>query len=235
MDFDLQTILTSLVVVVVSLSVHEYAHARVAYALGDDTAYLAGRLTLNPLAHLDPFGTLAFIFARIGWAKPVPVNYAKLTRAKNMKAGVLLVSLAGPLSNLAISFVAAAFTNSLRLVPLFWGDQVFTPQSFAARFIIFLTFVGLAFYYANINLAIFNLLPLPPLDGSKILAYFLPDRLYLKLAQYERYIGMVVFALFIFGGSYVAKVMSYIATPFHMILWQPWQLLTNWLVGRMLG
>lgn len=222
-NLDIRGILMSILVLSISLSTHEYAHARMAYQLGDDTAKKAGRMTLNPLAHLDPLGTLAFIFARVGWAKPVPVSYSRLTKAKNMKQGVMLVSLAGPAANLLLSFVGAFLLNFyVVLLELFMAN----PSSMSAGqyqihslLLYFLYF----FHKSNIYLAIFNLLPLPPLDGSKIAAYLLPDKYYIRLAKYERYIGLLVFALFIFAGKYLTQVMNFLAKPFYYILMYPWE------------
>ncbi len=230
LNLDIPGILSTILVLTLSLSTHEYAHGRVAYALGDDTAAQAGRLTLNPLAHLDPLGTLAFLIARIGWAKPVPVNYSKLTKAKSTKQGVMLVSLAGPVSNLIIAFAAAFLFNLLRVIAALLAVNNPAMGPGTVQFVRFLYDLFLAFYFSNIGLAIFNLLPLPPLDGSKILAYFLPDRAFIWLARYERYIGLAMLALFIFGSSYMGRVLSWLATPFNYVLMLPWSSLADWLI-----
>lgn len=234
LNLDIPGILSTILVLTLSLSTHEYAHGRVAYALGDDTAAQAGRLTLNPLAHLDPLGALAFLIARIGWAKPVPVNYSKLTMAKSPKQGVMLVSLAGPVSNLIIAFVAAFLFNLLRVVAALVAVNSQSMSPGMVQFFRFLYDLFLTFYFSNIGLAIFNLLPLPPLDGSKILAFFLPDRAFLWLARYERYIGLAMLALFIFAGSYMGRVLSWLATPFNYVLMLPWSSLADWLIRRIM-
>lgn len=234
LNLDIPGILSTILVLTLSLSTHEYAHGRVAYALGDDTAAQAGRLTLNPLAHLDPLGALAFLIARIGWAKPVPVNYSKLTKAKSSKQGVMLVSLAGPVSNLIIAFVAAFLFNLLRVVAALVAVNSQSMSPGMVQFFRFLYDLFLTFYFSNIGLAIFNLLPLPPLDGSKILAFFLPDRAFLWLARYERYIGLAMLALFIFAGSYMGRVLSWLATPFNYVLMLPWSSLADWLIRRIM-
>lgn len=234
LNLDIPGILSTILVLTLSLSTHEYAHGRVAYALGDDTAAQAGRLTLNPLAHLDPLGALAFLIARIGWAKPVPVNYSKLTKAKSPKQGVMLVSLAGPVSNLIIAFVAAFLFNLLRVVAALVAVNSQSISPGLVQFFRFLYDLFLTFYFSNIGLAIFNLLPLPPLDGSKILAFFLPDRAFLWLARYERYIGLAMLALFIFAGSYMGRVLSWLATPFNYVLMLPWSSLADWLIRRIM-
>lgn len=168
------------------LPIHEFAHGFVAYKLGDQTAKYQGRLTLNPLAHTDPMGALMLIFVGFGYAKPVPVNVRSF-KANKRKQYLALVSAAGPLSNFIMAFV---FTFLYVVSDLFLPDGTLS------------TALTLFFYYGssiNIGLGVFNLLPIPPLDGSKILAAFLPNRIYFKLLQYERYITLVVFALLFFG------------------------------------
>lgn len=155
----------SLVVFILSLTVHEYAHARVAYALGDDTASRNGRLTLNPIPHIDPIGTLLMPVLGsagipvIGWARPVPVNPVRLTRRFSMRTGHALVAAAGPVSNLLIAVLVVALLRFVVLSDLVSGTEARAPL--------------LAFFYrlffANLGLAIFNLLPIPPLDGSRLL------------------------------------------------------------------
>ncbi|MDO5033493.1 MAG: site-2 protease family protein [Eubacteriales bacterium] len=229
-NLDIPGILSTILVLTFSLSLHEFAHGRMAYALGDDTAALAGRLTLNPLAHLDPLGTLAFLIARIGWAKPVPVNYSKLTKAKTPKLGAMLVSLAGPVSNLLLALVSAFLLNFLRVLAALLIVQKPDISPSVLELFRFSYDLCLSFYFSNIGLAIFNLLPLPPLDGSKILASVLPDQAFRWLANYERYIGLGLLALFLFGRSYMGRVLAWLATPFNYLLMQPWTSLANWLI-----
>ena len=165
------------------LPIHEYAHGLVAYKLGDNTAKLKGRLTLNPLAHVDPMGALMVLLVGFGYAKPVPVNIGRFKRGKR-KQYMALTAFAGPVSNL---IMATIFTFLYCLV---YHEFLYTNQS--------MVYVALFFSVAaqiNISLAVFNLLPIPPLDGSRILNAFLPDRIYYKIMQYERYIVLVVFAL----------------------------------------
>lgn len=153
--------------VMLSLSVHEWAHAASAYKLGDDTAARLGRMTLNPISHVDPLGTLLLPALQVlstgtvlfAWAKPVPVNPARFSRRVSMSKGTVLVSAAGPVSNLVLAFGAAI---SLGLIFRFgWGGEAVTH------------FLG-SMFLLNVGLAVFNLLPVPPLDGSKVLHGLLP-------------------------------------------------------------
>ncbi len=181
--FDFTYILSILLGVIPSLlciTLHELSHGLVAYKLGDDTAKNRGRLSLNPLKHLDPVGLLMMLVFHVGWAKPVPVNMYKF---KNPKRGMAVTALAGPLSNLII---AAVFM-------LIYG-AAFIPlnQSSAGRY--FLQMIQLT-AVLSIGLGIFNLLPIPPLDGSKVLFSLLKDEDYYKLMHYERYGGIIMLIL----------------------------------------
>ncbi len=171
------------------LPIHEFAHALVAQKLGDETARLSGRLTTNPLAHIDPLGALMILLAGFGYAKAVPVNMNNFKRGKRKKH-MAIVALAGPASNLIMAFL---FMVGYCAVVAFGGpfDSGSMPYYIA-------TFLSLA-AQINISLAVFNLLPIPPLDGSRILSVAIPDKYYYKVMQYERYIVLVVFALILTG------------------------------------
>lgn len=214
--YNLTDILISLLVVTLSLSFHEYAHGRMALAMGDDTARLAGRLTLNPLAHLDPIGTLVFIFARVGWARPVPVNPARFTKAKSRKSGLVWVSLAGPLANLLLAFISVTLLNLLFFILSLMDVSALTASSVRLPSLIFR--ILNAFFLSNIFLAIFNLLPVPPLDGYKIFGALLPDRHYFNIMRYEQYIGMAFLFLVMFGGNFISRLMNRIASPVAFLL-----------------
>jgi Zn-dependent protease len=166
-----------------SLSVHEYAHARVAYRLGDNTPRWQGRLTLNPLAHMDPVGLLVLVVTgRFGWAKPVVVNPNNF---ENRDAGMVMVSLAGPGSNLVLAIALATLFKAV-------SGPYGIPANAFARYLALALNQGV---WINLGLAVFNLLPVPPLDGSKILAALLKGkgaRLYYTLEKYS-YIVLLLF------------------------------------------
>ena len=184
----LTTLLARVFVLFCVLPVHEFAHALVANRLGDRTAKLAGRLTLNPLAHLDLIGTLMILLVGFGYAKPVPVNPRNF---KNQKGGMAVVAAAGPLSNL---IMAVFYLLVWRLI---YQYAALTADTSNVWYLLWLFCYAVA--QVNVMLAVFNLLPIPPLDGSRIWAIFLPNRVYYKLLQYERYLVIAVFALLLFG------------------------------------
>lgn len=174
---------TRIFIIFAILPFHEFAHALIATKLGDNTAKMNGRLTLNPLAHIDPIGALMIFVAGFGYAKPVPVNPFNF---KEKKKGMALTALAGPVSNIVLAFISIFFMYFFRIFLKGTIGEV----------------VSLFLYYnaiLNTNLAVFNLLPIPPLDGSRLIAVVLPDKIYFKLAMYERYIIIVVFVLLLMG------------------------------------
>lgn len=193
-----------LVFIVVSLTVHEYSHARTAFQLGDPTAERMGRLSLNPARHLDPAGSLVFLLAGFGWAKPVPVDVARIGRQ-----GMMWVALAGPVSNLIMATIVGLVIRSGFLSYLPFGE-------------LFVALAGL-FVSLNVTLAIFNLLPIAPLDGSRVLMGLAPEEWAYKIAQFEQYGMMVLFGLIILGNVAGFSILGTIMDPpiqflYHLIV-----------------
>jgi Zn-dependent protease len=191
--------LLTLPVALIALSVHEASHGYAAYKLGDPTARNFGRLTLNPLKHIDPIGFLCMIFFHIGWAKPVPINTRYF---KKPRRDMAISAAAGPVSNIALAFI---FALLLRIQMIFMETMVnnefstlFNPNSApsaAFNVMSLLTYVLYVGVVLNIGLAIFNLIPIPPFDGSRVAYIFLPVNLYFKVMRYERIIQMAVLLL----------------------------------------
>jgi Zn-dependent protease len=174
-----------------ALTIHEFAHGWVAYRLGDPTAKLAGRLTLNPLRHLDPIGTIAFFLIKIGWAKPVPVNAAYF---KNPRKDMLWVALAGPMTNLAMAVISAVATKVVWLLM-----EILPASPVVNALFVPLNAMLIASVWINLVLCIFNFLPIPPLDGSRILSGILPPDLARSFAGIERY-GFILILVLVFSG-----------------------------------
>ncbi len=191
----MNTFLTELIItappLLLALTLHEFAHGYVAYRLGDPTAKLAGRLTLNPLHHLDPIGTIAFFIIKLGWAKPVPVNPAYF---KDPRKDMLWVALAGPMTNLAMAVISAIATKVV------WQLMEILPAGPVGNALLLpLNAMLIASVWINLVLCIFNFLPIPPLDGSRILTGILPPELARSFAGVERY-GFVLILLLAFSG-----------------------------------
>ncbi len=176
--------------VFIGFSFHEFAHGLAAYYMGDNTAKDNGRLTIDPAAHIDPIGLLMLLVFRFGWAKPVPINPANF---KNRKKGIMLVSLAGPMMNFVLAMIAL----------FIYG---FAYTRFNIRNAIFDEII-INIYFINIGLGVFNLIPIPPLDGSKILAGILPEKIEYKFYKYEQY-SYIILLILIFTRS-----IDYILSP----------------------
>lgn len=188
-EVDIVSILLSIPIILLSLSFHEFSHGYIAYKMGDPTARYMGRLTLNPLKHLDPLGTLCMFLFGFGWARPVPVNTRRFT---NPKKGMALTALAGPVSNVILAFAGMLLYCILSVVCLYNPQWLYGESEFLSNFIsVVLTFLAML-HSLNLSLAVFNLLPVPPLDGSRLFFVLLPDELYFKLMKYEHIIQMVI-------------------------------------------
>lgn len=200
----LTDMLMAVIPALVCITLHELSHGFVAYKLGDNTAKSMGRLTLNPIKHIDIFGLIMMIAFKFGWAKPVPVD---MRNFKHPKRDMAITALAGPLANLLITCVAL-FIFGLAYVPCvsasseFWGSVLNMVYITA---------------YLSISLAIFNIIPVPPLDGSKILFSLVSDEAYLKLMRYERY-GMLLLMILVISDSFGNILSTVSAAVFNFLL-----------------
>jgi Zn-dependent protease len=199
---DIQTLLLIAPAILSALAFHEYAHAYVAYRYGDDTAKQKGRLTLNPLAHLDPFGTIMIFLVHFGWAKPVPVDPHKL---KNPKKDMLWISAAGPLSNMILALVSGLL---LRLILFIAGAP---DKHSIVGLLVFMVYMSLQI---NLALAIFNVLPIAPLDGSKILFGLLPTKYEPAIYFLQRYGPFILIGFIIFGRATGVPILGGLIWPF---------------------
>ncbi len=204
------TFLYTLPALVLSLSIHEYAHAWVAYKLGDISQKIRGRLTLNPLAHIDPIGFIAIVLVGVGWGKPVTVDDRNF---KDSRKGMMLTSLAGPASNLLLAILV---TIILKLLMVF-GVMNTIINSNTGNIILNMLLYVIQF---NIVFGIFNLIPLPPLDGSKVLAYFLPQKARGFMYTLERYSFIIIMII------YFTNLTSYIIAPGYNLVLK----LINWIL-----
>jgi len=182
---------TFIIAILVALSIHEWAHAYVAWKLGDPTAKYDGRLTINPLAHLDPIGTILFIFVGFGWGKPVPVNPQYF---KHYKRDNALVALAGPVSNLIVAFAAFAILLVMPTSEAVWAQVLNTLMSDIIKI--------------NLVLMAFNLLPIAPLDGSKILDMFIPYQYQRQYAEFMMRGPFILLALILLGRAFGVPLLS---------------------------
>ena len=191
LDLNPQTLISAIITLLIAFTFHEFAHAWTAKMFGDDTAERAGRLTLNPLSHLDPYGSLMLILVGFGWAKPVPVNMYALRR--NSRIAPLLVSLSGPFANLLLAGLAA-IPLRFNLLPYQTVSSNILPTPY-----LFL------FYFLTTNLAlmVFNLLPVPPLDGHEIITFLLPSNLASTWEQFGYRYGLLVLVALLFLGPMI--------------------------------
>ena len=179
-------LLPYVIAAVICLSIHELSHGYVAYLFGDDTAKSEGRITLNPLRHIDPMGFLMLVVFHFGWAKPVHID---MRRFKNPKLGMAATAIAGPISNFLLTVLLMPVYGIITVVGQNWPDTVYS-------YTINLITITM---YLSVSLGVFNLFPIPPLDGSKVVEAILPERIYYQIMRYER-IGMIVLFVAVWSG-----------------------------------
>ncbi|MBQ6041443.1 MAG: site-2 protease family protein [Oscillospiraceae bacterium] len=220
---DLMGVFVRLFIVLMILPLHEYAHAWTAHKLGDDTAMYQGRLTLNPLVHIDPVGALCLLIGGFGWAKPVPIDPTRFSRKHSMRFGVAITALAGPVSNLIAGYIGMIiyrlfigskyYMNYLMAVA--GGESVKnSPMLLATMLSVFVT--------VNIGLAVFNLIPVPPLDGSKIVSYFTSPKVDRWFQQNQQIISIVF--LFLVVSPVLGRPISFVSEKIFGLF----VILTNW-------
>jgi len=206
-----------IIIIFLILPIHEFAHAWAAKKLGDDTALYSGRLTLNPLAHIDPIGAICLFITGFGWAKPVPVNPI---RFKKSRKGMALTALAGPVSNIIVAFIVLILYRFILHTDMYNEADVSSIINGSNTILVYNMFP--IFVSINIGLAVFNLLPIPPLDGSKILSYFTSAKVDKFLYQYQQYLPIIFIAL-IFTGVLKVPIL-WVSDMIYDGMW----FLTNW-------
>ena len=226
-NLGITTVLIQVLVLMLSLSFHEMSHAWMAYRLGDDTAAQMGRLTMNPMAHLTLLGSLCFLLIGLGWAKPVEVNPMRFRKNISMRKGMAWVSAAGPISNLILAFGASLGITILQV----WEELSHMEAGGGGTLLSILWTFMFTMYLANVNLAIFNLLPIPPLDGSKLFGFLLPDKAYEFMLIHQREISTGFLLMIFLGSNIISSLMGILAMPVNWILRKPLTLLASWIVS----
>lgn len=179
-NIDPMILVVRVIIICTTLPIHEYAHGWMAHKLGDDTAISQGRLDLNPIRHIDPFGAILLLLTGFGWAKPVPVNPTRFSRKVSMRGGMALTALAGPVANILLALAIMLLLKLLLFVAAI--------ASAASQMIYIALYILQLMISLNVSLAVFNLLPVPPLDGYNVLSYFLPGKITYTIARYSSFI-----------------------------------------------
>lgn len=192
--FDLKETIVMIPIVLIALTFHEFAHGFVSSKLGDPTPRYTGRLTLNPLAHLDPIGALLMIFTGFGWAKPVQINPSYY---KDPKKGMAITAAAGPLSNLLLAFAAMLLYTIILIISYKTGLFMGALNN--------ISYFAIMFASVNLCFMVFNIIPIPPLDGSRVLGLFLSTEMYFKLQRFERY-SMILIIVLSLSGAFSAVI-----------------------------
>lgn len=208
----LMMFIARVIIILLILPLHEFAHAWVARRCGDDTAESKGRLTFNPFSHVDPVGAVLLLLTGFGWAKPVPVNP---NRMNNPRTGMVWTSLAGPASNLIFAFLAMIPFRLLESIPIH-STSMLRTLSIVYSILYF-------FILVNIGLAVFNLIPIPPLDGSNILMGFLPFKAIIWIQQHQRVISFVFLILIL--SDFLNTPLSFL----QQLIFKGFQFATNWI------
>lgn len=203
---NLANILINVPITLIALTGHEFAHAWVSSRLGDPTPRYEGRLSLNPLAHLDALGAILMVLTGFGWAKPVGVNPMYY---KDRKKGMALTAIAGPIANFIMAFLGVLIGTGLLILAdaLNWSASVISVINYSAYL----------FAFRNLCFMIFNLIPIPPLDGSKVLGLFIPNRTYYKILQYERY-SIILIMILSLSGAFNSIIGGGVSVVFNLIL-----------------
>jgi len=221
---DLLKYLTRIGIIFLILPLHEFAHAWAAHKLGDDTASYQGRMTLNPLAHVDPIGALLLLITGFGWAKPVPIDPRKFTRKHSMRFGVAVTAAAGPLSNLLAALLGMAGLQFLMITDYYkeFAVGIMANES-VSNGPILLYYILSFFIQINIGLCVFNLIPIPPLDGSKIASYFTSGKFDRWLRANQNIVSIAFMIIVVTG------VLSYPLEWISSVVYNGLEFITRWI------
>ena len=225
-SFDRYTLIELVVrvlIIMLILPLHEFAHAWTAYKLGDDTANYQGRMTLNPIAHIDPVGALCLLLIGYGWAKPVPINPARFDRKHSIRFGVAITALAGPVSNLIAALAGMIGLRIYECTAMYQDnlEAIYSTGDFSAPKIIW--YLLYYFITINIGLAVFNLIPIPPLDGSKVLGYFTSAKVDEWFRQNEQLVRIIFLVIIVTG------LLNYPLGILSDLIYALFRLITGWI------